>query len=645
MNEMQGFPGCRAFLLVVGFLGWNGRSSFGQDGGAGEDQVGMARVGWARPESGPFYRPPRNQEAQRRPPLNPPRKAAPSGAGEEQRTAMAEHYHLAFSSFLFFFFLFVQAAMGGGSSGGGEWRVLRESIGISAMHMQLMRNDKVAMFDRTDFGASNLSLPGGRCRQDPLDTALKKDCTAHSLFYDLSANAVAPLTVLTDTWCSSGAVLPDGTLLQSGGYNDGDRVVRSLAPCAFNSGAATAACDWVERPGYLAVRRWYATNQILPDGRVVIVGGRRQYSYEFFPREEEAQPREFPFLRETRDGDAENNLYPFLHLLPDGSLFVFANTRAVAIDYATGRVLRTFPAIPGGEPRNYPSTGSSVLLPLRLPAGGGAAAVVAEVLICGGAPRGSYQQALNGTFIPALRTCGRLVLTDSGASWRMETMPAARVMGDMLLLPTGDVIIVNGAGKGTAGWELGRDPVTFPLLYRPDSPSGGRFSVLSRSGIPRMYHSAAMVDTLGRVLVGGSNPHIYYNFTGVEYPTELRLEAFYPPYLDAAYDGRRPTAVEAAPSGAVGYGEPLAVSFEVANYEPQGGVVVALLAPSFTTHSLAMNQRMVVLAVEKVEPAGGVAYRATTAAPPSANIAPPGYYLLFVVHAGVPSKGVWINIH
>ena len=45
-------------------------------------------------------------------------------------------------------------------------------------------------------------------------------------------------------------------------------------------------------------------------------------------------------------------------------------------------------------------------------------------------------------------------------------------MGDMVLLPMGDVLIVNGAAASTAGWELGRDLVTRPVLYRPDAPLG-----------------------------------------------------------------------------------------------------------------------------------------------------------------------------
>lgn len=49
--------------------------------------------------------------------------------------------------------------------------------------------------------------------------------------------------------------------------------------------------------------------------------------------------------------------------------------------------------------------------------------------------------------------------------------------------------------------------------------------------IPRMYHSAATLLPDGRILVGGSNPHLQYDFSNVKYPTELSLEAFSPPYL------------------------------------------------------------------------------------------------------------------
>lgn len=371
----------------------------------------------------------------------------------------------------------------------GAWEVLQKSIGISAMHMQLLRNDKVIMFDRTDFGPSNLSLPDGHCRMDPSDEALPLDCTAHSLLYDISSNTFRPLMLQTDTWCSSASVLPNGTLLQTGGFNDGQLRIRMFSPCSDDD---DTSCDWLEFPNYLLHRRWYASNQILPDGRVIVVGGRKQFNYEFYPRKEAFH---LSFLRQTSDHN-ENNLYPFLHLLPDGNLFIFANTRSILFDYNQNLVLKEFPRIPGEDPRNYPSSGSSVLLPID----DNKPRVEAEIMICGGAPYDSYNQAEQGSFLPALSTCGRLKLTDPNPQWVIHTMPMPRVMGDMLLLPTGDVLIINGAAFGTAGWDHGRQAVLSPLIYRP---SDGRIKVMSAATTPRVYHSSAILLPDGRVLIGG----------------------------------------------------------------------------------------------------------------------------------------------
>lgn len=192
----------------------------------------------------------------------------------------------------------------------GQWNLVQPSVGISAMHMQLLHNDKIIMFDRTDFGHSYLPLSNGRCRMDPNDIALKVDCSAHSVLYDVPTNTLRPLMIQTDTWCSSGSVLPNGTLIQTGGYNDGERSIRMFTPCFDET------CDWVEFPGLLSQRRWYATNQILPDARVIVVGGRRQFNYEFLPKtpSPNSSPSSIPlnFLQQTSDR-SENNLYPFVH--------------------------------------------------------------------------------------------------------------------------------------------------------------------------------------------------------------------------------------------------------------------------------------------------------------------------------------------
>ncbi|KAJ0094863.1 hypothetical protein Patl1_16320 [Pistacia atlantica] len=410
------------------------------------------------------------------------------------------------------------------------------------MHMQVLHNNKIIIFDRTDSGPSNISLPANKCRLN--DEILKPDCTSHSVLYDIASNTFRPLMVLTDTWCSSGAVDRDGTLVQTDDETS----------------------DWVELKKSLWDRRWYASNQILPDNRIIIVGGRKVFTYEFYPKNESLPSSYYlPFLIETRDPE-ENNLYPFLHLLPDGNLFIFANRRSILFDYVNNKVVKEFPVIPGNDKRSYPSTGSSVLLPLRNLTSG---FPEAEVMVCGGAPPGAF-----------LKSQKERVFV---------VMPMPRVMTDMILLPTGEVILINGATNGTAGWENGANPNLNPVLYLPNQEPPLRFLVLNPSKIPRMYHSSAVLVPDGRILVGGSNPHARYNFTAYPYPTELSLEAFYPHYLSPLFESIRPS----------------------------------------------------ILTVESTE---NRTYKVVVIGPNAATVAPPGYYMIFVVHSGIPSPGVWIKV-
>lgn len=522
---------------------------------------------------------------------------------------------------------------GQGGTNRGEWKLLKKNLGISAMHMALLPNNMIIAFDRTDFGPSNITLPGGNCRRDPNDQALTNDCYAHSVEFNPINRNVRPLTVLTDTWCSSGALSVDGKLVQCGGFNDGDRAVRYFSPCED--------CDWVENRYGLTVRRWYASNQILPDGKMIVVGGRAQFNYEFIPKASSSDQTvyQLPFLRETKGNSAENNLYPFLHLLPDGNLFIFANTRSILLDYENHRIVRDYPEMPGGFSRNYPSSGSSVLLPIEL----GEKHIHAEVMVCGGAPPDSNYKANRGEFVAASKTCGRLRVTDESPNWEMEEMPTNRVMGDMILLPTGDVLIINGAAKGTSGWGVAREPVLAPLLYRTGLPGGGKpeFTVLKASNIPRLYHSSAHLLPDGRVLVGGSNPNIRYEFTDVVFPTELSLEAFSPPYLNRG--GPRPNIAQIKPGIYLNYNKQFSIEME-SKVSNAGGIYVTMVAPSFTTHSYSMNQRVLILEAVAIRSTSAVSLVINGRAPATAALAPPGYYLLFVVHGGVPSRGRWVHI-
>ncbi|CAA6666676.1 unnamed protein product [Spirodela intermedia] len=467
--------------------------------------------------------------------------------------------------------------LGGAAAGGGRWTSWRAAP--ACRPCTCSSSSATAWFSSTArISALGASLDSGRCRDDPYDTALPHDCTAHAAEYHVASGSLRPLTLATDSWCSSGTVSAAGVLIQTGGFNDGDRTVRMLRPCAD--------CDWEEKPAVLA-----AGADLSPSA------GTSSLLYDL------------PFLRQTRE-KGENNLYPFVHLNVDGNLFIFANKDAILLDYRRNVILKTFPQMPGGGPRNYPSTGSSVLLPL------GPSGAEAEVLVCGGAPTGSFQRAWRGVFQRALDTCGRIKITDHSPEWAMEEMP---------------VLILNGVERGTAGWELGRDPVLSPVTYQSDGTPGSRFRVEASATMPRVYHSSAALLRDGRVLVGGSNPHAYYNFTGVLFPTDTSLESFSPEYLSDELAAHRPVILPPHAT-ALSYGGDFSVRFSVAAGLGKAGVRVTMwpiLHDAFLRH----------------EPeAAGRGLRSEGHGPRSANLAPPGFYMLFVVNGNVPSVGVWVHI-
>ncbi|KAH0450401.1 hypothetical protein IEQ34_021093 [Dendrobium chrysotoxum] len=548
----------------------------------------------------------------------------------------------------------------GGNGLSGTWEVLLNNSGVVAMHMALTHLNTVIFFDQTSSGRTGYLLHrnsscsgrrggGGGGSSEPKNegngtksSSQVKSCWAHSMEYDVATNTLRPLTLRTDTWCSSSSFLRDGTLQQTGGYSSGIRKIRYFRPCS------DGRCDWTESPAVLAEGRWYSTSQILPDGgteggadRVFILGGLNVFTYEFVPKSHPNETAyELPFLHQTSQRrDKGNNLYPFIHLSSDGNLFIFANRDSILFDYRHNTVLRTFPRLPGSGARNYPSTGSTVLLPLdhtnffqRV-----------EVMICGGAAVGAYHAALRGRYYQALSSCGRMVITDEKPEWIMEEMPGPRLMSDMLVLPTGNVLIINGATHGCAGWQKAINPVLTPYLYHPNGKPGERFSVLRASIIPRMYHSTALLLSDGRVLVGGSNPYYRYNFSGYPYKTELRMEAFTPYYMRKFFDDKRPmNVVVVGGEEGIRYGEEFVVLFEMERRASTELEFVASAAP-FVTHSLSMHQRVLRMECRGIQRLGEVLMSAVVKAPPSPVVAPAGYYLLTVVNGGIPSKSEWVR--
>lgn len=271
--------------------------------------------------------------------------------------------------------------------------------------------------------------------------------------------------------------------------------------------------------------------------------------------------------------------------------------------------------------------------------------VKVEVLICGGAPEGSYIKAKSGdSFMRALDTCGRININDPNPTWILETMPMDRVMGDMVYLPNADLLIINGAGAGTADLELGRDPVLNPVIYHPDGSPGSRFEIQNPTQIPRMYHSCAVLLRDGRVLVSGSNPHDQNNFTTNLYPTELRLEAFSPSYLDPINSEIRPVIISPNSHTIIHYGESYEIQFRIDTLINNDGIKITMIRPPFNTHFLSMSQRLLVLTNTKPKNVGLDNFQVEAIAPGFSNIAPPGFYMLFVVHKNIPSEGIWVQL-
>lgn len=523
----------------------------------------------------------------------------------------------------------------------GSWQLLMKSTGVVAMHMALTHRNTVIMFDQTRAGQSKYRVRqrynGTKCGHSHHDLE-DWSCYAHSVEYDISGNKIRPLTLVTDPWCSSGAFLSNGTLLQTGGYHSGGRRIRYLKPCD------NGHCDWKQSKHFLSSKRWYASTQILPENdRVIVVGGRRVFNYEFVPKQHsDGGAIDLPFLHQTFDDDAPgNNLYPFLHLSPDGNLFIFANRDSILLDYRRNNVVKKYPRIPGGGSRNYPSSGSSVILPLdhrdnfrKM-----------EVMVCGGAASGATRAARNGRFLKGLSSCGRMVITGNRHKWNMENMPEPRLLNDMLILPTGHILIINGAKRGCAGWENAAGPSRHPYLYNPRKRHGKRFSILSSTNIARMYHSSAIVLPDGRILVAGGNPYRRYITKNVTYPTELRLQAFTPRYMNEQFHGLRPANVSILykdSTYSVKHGKVFNVQFRLGRVS-ENDIEFTAYAPPFTTHSVSMNQRMLILRCNSLVQTVDGWITAALVAPPSPNVAPSGYYLLTIVNRGIPSLSHWVR--
>jgi len=200
-------------------------------------------------------------------------------------------------------------------------------------------------------------------------------------------------------------------------------------------------------------------------------------------------------------------------------------------------------------------------------------------------------------------------------------MSQPRIQMNATLLPSGKVLLTGGSRND-------EDAATASLNADLYDPVSNTFSSAGANAFPRLYHSNALLLPDATVLLNGGNPQ-RGNY-------EHRQEVYKPAYLFNSNGGpaNRPTISSVSP-GAVRYGS----TFQVTTAEAADISSVALVRPGSPTHAFDQDQRFI-----------GLSFTATSGvlnvtAPPNGNIAPPGYYMLFILNsAGVPSVATFVQL-
>ena len=201
----------------------------------------------------------------------------------------------------------------------------------------------------------------------------------------------------------------------------------------------------------------------------------------------------------------------------------------------------------------------------------------------------------------------------------IDSLNHERKLCHLAAMPDGKVMMVGGE----IGPEEGANPVLTPEMYDPATDA---WTDMVDHDDHRAAPSIAVLLPDGRVLVAGGqiNESPFGIHTG---------EVFYPPYIfDAVGCVPRPVIssviTPGQPQDNIRYG----TGFDIST--PQATTIdqVRLMRLGANTHSWDFDARSQILKF--------VLRSATTlrvAAPAHGNVAPPGYYMIFIVEDGVPS--------
>ena len=465
----------------------------------------------------------------------------------------------------------------------GKWEVVAGGPEVCLMHGALLPNTNRVLF----FGYGDT--------RDDLSRVWDYSTAAGAFL--APGNQPFDVTVpvhsrpLANIWSAEHAYLNDanGTLLVHGGFTPRESFLFHPTTLLWSRVPPTAE------------GRFYSTTLTLADGRLVTLFGSAMpgptsTSFEVF---NPATNTWSPPIAAPLPAMAHHQFYPWTYLLPSGKLFIagpHVPTQRFDWNPAVAN-LESFPTLAGNR-SSVGEKGTSVLLPLRPPA------YAPSVLIAGGDPG------------PAQKTAEIIDLSAAMPAWTALpnlNRPRAQQV-NTVLLPDGRVFLAGGIDGPDGG------PAE---IFDPRHPAAGWVQCATMA-TPRGYHSAAILLADGSVLMGGDKPGAWKS--GETTPHER----YFPSYYTLA----RPV-ITAAPATTT-YG----ADFGIQTPNPAGIAEVVLIRPGAVTHGWNMSQRFVECAI-----VGGNAGSVRAQAPPNGNVAPPGYYLLFIVSAGrVPSVARWIRL-
>jgi hypothetical protein len=192
---------------------------------------------------------------------------------------------------------------------------------------------------------------------------------------------------------------------------------------------------------------------------------------------------------------------------------------------------------------------------------------------------------------------------------------------DAVDLPDGRVLLINGH-------DMGGDPRVQQAEYIDPANHFAVSLGSSNEGLVRGYHSIALLLPDGRVLVGG----------GRDQDTDSSLEKPSYQYYSPDYMTKPRPTITGAPSS-LAYGSVFGLT--MTGSKPSGVVLVGL---GSQTHSFDEDQRYVQLPVGSVSTTSGTT-TVIAGGPTNSHIAPPGYYMLFVLDANrVPSVATIVHV-